>query len=174
MFDRRLIQNFDWTLLIITLLMASLGLITLYSAARAGLDTTQIFFFKQFLWYGTGLLIMILSFLVSYKRFDQYAYFAYAICVILLVAVLLVGKLVAGSKRWLVLGPISLQPSELVKVAVILVLARYYSRTASTKGMRLRDLAIPAMLIAFPFVPKVFAALILSADLLNQLTASAN
>jgi rod shape determining protein RodA len=151
MFDRRLIQNFDWVLLGITLLLAAFGLVTLYSAARAGLDITQAFYFKQLMWYGAGLMIMIASFLVSYKQFDQYAYAVYAVCIILLVGVLVAGKLVAGSKRWLVLGPVSLQPSELAKVAVILVLARYYSRTASTKGMRLRDLVIPMTLIAIPF-----------------------
>ena len=151
MFDRRLIQNFDWVLLGITLLLAAFGLVTLYSAARAGLDITQAFYFKQLMWYGAGLMIMIASFLVSYKQFDQYAYAVYAACILLLVGVLVAGKLVAGSKRWLVLGPVSLQPSELAKVAVILVLARYYSRTASTKGMRLRDLVIPMTLIAIPF-----------------------
>ncbi|MCX5881693.1 MAG: FtsW/RodA/SpoVE family cell cycle protein [Deltaproteobacteria bacterium] len=151
MFDRRLIQNFDWMLLIITLLLAASGLITLYSAARAGLPITQAFYLKQFMWYGIGFVIMIVSFLISYKQFDQYAYAAYAICIFLLAAVLLVGKLVAGSKRWLVFGAISFQPSELAKVAVILVLSRYYSRTASTKGMRLRDLVIPTLLIGIPF-----------------------
>jgi rod shape determining protein RodA len=151
MFDRRLAQNFDWMLLIITLLLAAFGLITLYSAARAGLDITQAFYFKQLMWYGAGFLIMIASFLISYKRFDQHAYTAYAICIFLLAAVLLAGKVVAGSKRWLVFGPISLQPSELAKVAVIIVLARYYSRTASTKGMRLRDMVIPMVMVAVPF-----------------------
>ncbi|MBI5589862.1 MAG: rod shape-determining protein RodA [Deltaproteobacteria bacterium] len=151
MFDRRLVQNFDWMLIVITVLLAVSGLITLYSAAHAGLDITQAFFFKQLTWYGVGVLVMTASFLVSYKRFDQYAYSAYTICIFLLTAVLLAGKLVAGSKRWLVFGPISLQPSELAKVAVILVLARYYSRTASIKGMRLRDLVIPMVLIAVPF-----------------------
>jgi len=152
MFDRRLVQNFDWMLLIIVLLLVASGLVTLYSAARAGLDITRVFYFKQLMWYGAGLLIMVASFLISYKQFDQYAYSAYAICIFLLVAVLLAGKLVAGSKRWLVFGPISLQPSELAKVAVIIVLARYYSRTASTKGMRIRDLVIPMVLIAIPFL----------------------
>lgn len=151
MFDRRLIQNFDWMLLFIILSLAASGLITLYSAARAGLPVTQTFFVKQLVWYGIGFAIMIASFLISYKQYDQYAYAAYAVCIFLLVAVLVVGKLVAGSKRWLVFGPISLQPSELAKVAVILVLARYYSRTASIKGMRLRDLVIPMVLIAIPF-----------------------
>lgn len=152
MFDRRLFQNFDWMLLIITLLLAAFGLLTLYSAARAGLDVTQAFYFRQLTWYGAGFVVMIASFLVSYKRFDQYAYPVYAICIILLIAVLLGGKLVAGSKRWLVFGPISLQPSELAKVAVILVLARYYSRAASINGMRLRDLAVPMILVAVPFL----------------------
>jgi rod shape determining protein RodA len=152
MFDRRLIQNFDWTLMIVTLLLAVFGLITLFSAAKAGFDITQAFFFKQVMWYGVGYLIMIASFFISYKRFDQYAYLAYGMCLFLLVAVLLVGKLVAGSKRWLVLGPISFQPSEFAKIAVILVLARYYSRTASIKGMRIRDLFIPMLLTALPFV----------------------
>ncbi len=151
MFDRRLIQNFDWMLLIITMLLAASGLITLYSAARAGLDITQAFYFKQLMWYGAGFLVMIAFFLVSYKRFDQYAYTAYAICIFLLTAVLIAGKVVAGSKRWLVFGPVSLQPSELAKVAVIIVLSRYYSRTASTEGMRLRDLLVPMALIAVPF-----------------------
>lgn len=151
MFDRRLVQNFDWMLLIITLLLVVSGLITLYSAARAGLEITQAFYFKQLIWYGFGLVMMIATCLISYKQLDRYAYSAYAVCIFLLVAVLLVGKMVAGSKRWLVFGPISLQPSELAKVAVILVLARYYSRTASVKGMRLRDLVIPMLLIAVPF-----------------------
>jgi rod shape determining protein RodA len=152
MFDRRLIQNFDWMLLTITLLLAGSGLITLYSAARAGLDMTQAFYVKQLIWYGAGFVFMIASFLISYKRLDQYAYPVYAICIFLLAVVLLAGKLVAGSKRWLVLGPMSLQPSELVKVAVIIALARYYSRTASIKGMRLLDLVVPVVLIAIPFV----------------------
>lgn len=152
MFDRRLIQNFDWTLLIVTLVLAALGLTTLYSAARAGFDITQAFFFKQLMWYGLGFLAMIASYFISYKRFDQYAYFAYGVCIFLLIAVLLAGKLVAGSKRWLVLGPISFQPSEFAKIAIILVLSRYYSRSASIKGMRIRDLFIPMLLTALPFV----------------------
>ena len=117
MFDRRLVQNFDWMLLIITLLLVVSGLITLYSAARAGLEITQAFYFKQLMWYGFGLVIMIATCLISYKQLDRYAYSAYAVCIFLLVAVLLAGKMVAGSKRWLVFGPISLQPSELAKVA---------------------------------------------------------
>ena len=152
MFDRRLVQNFDWLLLIITMLLVTSGLITLYSAARAGLPMVQGFYYKQLLWYGLGLLIMILSFLISYKQFDQYAYSIYFVCNLMLVAVLLAGKYVAGSKRWLILGPVSIQPSELVKVAIIIALSRYYSRTSSINGMNFRDLIQPMLMVAFPFI----------------------
>ncbi|WP_306304112.1 FtsW/RodA/SpoVE family cell cycle protein [Desulfosarcina cetonica] len=51
-----------------------------------------------------------------------------------LVAVLFIGKYVAGSRRWLPLGPFSLQPSEMAKVAVIIVLSRYYAKLINTDG----------------------------------------
>jgi rod shape determining protein RodA len=152
MFDRRLIQNFDWMLLFIVLLLIGSGLVTLYSAARAGFSVTQPFYYKQLMWYGIGFVLMIISFLVNYKQFDRYAYAIYGVCVLLLAAVLIIGKFVAGSKRWLVFGPISFQPSELAKVAVIIVLSRYYSRCTSLKGMHFQDLLIPILIIAVPFM----------------------
>ncbi len=152
MFDRRLAQNFDWLLLIIILLIVASGLMTLYSAARAGLETTQSFFFKQLLWYCLGIMVMISSFLIHFKRLDYYAYAGYFLCIILLVAVIFAGKYVAGARRWLVFGPITLQPSELAKLGVIVVLARYYSRSVTMDGLRLRDLILPALMTLVPFL----------------------
>jgi rod shape determining protein RodA len=65
-------------------------------------------------------------------------------------AVLFYGKYVGGSKRWLIIGPVSFQPSELVKIAVILALARYYSKDAKTRGFTLRELIRPAMIVMLP------------------------
>ncbi len=151
MFDRRLIENFDWVLLLVTLLLVASGLITLYSAASAGMPVTQAFYFRQLMWFGAGILVMTGAFLFNYRKLDQYAYIAYGCCILMLLAVLVAGKYVAGSRRWLALGPVSLQPSELVKVAVIMVLARYYSRSATVKGMGFRELLIPMLLTGIPF-----------------------
>jgi rod shape determining protein RodA len=153
MFDRRLVQNFDWGLLGLTLMIACIGLVTLYSAVTAETPEPQkILFYKQLVWFGVGLVAMVVAFLFNYKLLDRWAPTIYIICILLLVAVLFMGKYAGGSKRWLILGPVSIQPSELVKLSVILILARYFSKDAYTRGFTLRELIRPAFFIMIPFV----------------------
>lgn len=153
MFDRRLLQCFDWGLLALTLAIGAAGLVVLYSAVSAGAAEPDVVLFqKQLLWYGAGIVVMILCFVFDYKQIEQYANFIYLASVGTLVAVMFFGKYVGGSRRWLALGPFSLQPSEMAKVAVIIVLARYYAKVINTEGLTLRDLLIPVMLTAVPFV----------------------
>jgi rod shape determining protein RodA len=152
MFDRRLVQCFDWGLLILTLAISAAGLVVLYSAVSGGsVEVNAILFKKQLIWYAAGFVIMFLSFLFDYKQIERFANFIYLASVGSLVTVLLVGKYVAGSRRWLALGPFSLQPSEMAKIAVIIVLSRYYAKLINTEGLSLRDLMIPAFLTAVPF-----------------------
>ncbi|BBO85646.1 rod shape-determining protein RodA [Desulfosarcina ovata subsp. sediminis] len=152
MFDRRLLQCFDWGLLTLTLAIGGIGLVVLYSAVSAGAAPPDIVLFKkQLIWYGGGMVIMVLSFLFDYKQFERFANAIYLASVASLVAVLFFGKYVGGSRRWLSLGPFSLQPSEMAKVAVIIVLARYYAKMISTEGMSFRDLMMPVFLTAIPF-----------------------
>ncbi|GBC64075.1 rod shape-determining protein RodA [Desulfonema ishimotonii] len=153
MFDRRLIQYFDWGLLLLTLLLCAVGLMTLYSAVAAGESALQkVLYFKQWVWYGVGFAAMTMCFVFDYKHMDRMAYGIYGLAVLLLGCVLLFGKLGGGSRRWLALGPVSLQPSELAKIAVIIILARYYSRRVKGEGFSLRELVPPFLLTAFPFV----------------------
>ncbi len=153
MFDRRLVQYFDWGLLGLAVLIGCIGLATLYSAVTAETPEPQkLVFYKQLIWFAVGLAAMIVAFLFNYKLLDRWSPSIYVFCVILLLAVLFAGKYVGGSKRWLILGPISLQPSELVKLAVIAILARYYSKDAYTRGFTLRELIRPFALILIPFV----------------------
>ena len=101
----------------------------LYSAVTAGAAPPDIVLFKkQLIWYGSGIVVMIFCFLFDYKHIEQFANVIYLASVGTLLAVLLFGKYVGGSRRWLQLGPFSLQPSEMAKVAVIIVLARYYAK----------------------------------------------
>ncbi len=152
MIDRRLIQYFDWGLLGLTVLAGALGLVALYSAVNAGSPATQkILFTKQLIWYGAGAVAMVISFLLDYKFFERWGHLIYLGTMFLLVAVLINGKYVAGSRRWLALGPFSLQPSELAKIAVIIILARYYARTATTDGLGFKELFQPVALTAIPF-----------------------
>ncbi len=153
MFDRRHVQYFDWGLLGLTVLLGSLGLLMLYSAVMSASPTPQkLLHIKQLIWFGIGFVIMIVSFSLDYKLLDRWAHAIYIIGISLLVSVLLFGKYVGGAKRWLMLGPVSSQPSELVKIAVIIVLARYYSRVVNTVGLTLRELFTPFVLTIIPFL----------------------
>jgi rod shape determining protein RodA len=152
MFDRRLIQYFDWVLLGLIIVISLIGTLTLYSAVTAGYTSPQkILYTKQLIWYGVGLIGMITAFLFNYKTLERWAHAIYVACVILLLVVLVFGTFGGGSKRWLVLGPVSIQPSEIVKLALIIVLARYYSKVATIRGLTLRDLVQPVILTLIPF-----------------------
>jgi len=153
MFDRRLVQNFDWGLLGLVLLLGVAGLITLYSAVTAGaLNPQKVLIVKQLVWYCVGLVAMVISFLFDYKALDRWALVLYIIGIALLLWVLFFGKYVSGSRRWLIMGPISIQPSEIIKLCVIIMLAKYYSKIASTRGVSLRELFYPLCITMIPFI----------------------
>jgi len=151
MIDRRLIKHFDWVLLTLVLILSVLGLMTIYSAVMAGALQQKVIFWKQVVWYGVGFLAAMIVFLFHYRQLDRWAYWIYGICNALLVSVLVFGRTIAGSQRWLILGPVSLQPSELVKIAVIIVLAHWYSKTTNPRGLSLAELVTPAVLLLVPF-----------------------
>jgi rod shape determining protein RodA len=153
MFDRRLAQNFDWVLFGLTFVIAGIGLMTLYSAVNAGAQTGEsALFSRQLLWYGIGLGVMIVSFFFNYKHLDRLAPGIYVAAVVMLIMVFYFGKVGGGARRWLFIGPFSIQPSEIAKLTMIIVLARYYSRVPTDSGYNLRELAKPMLLTAVPFV----------------------
>jgi len=134
-------------------LLGAVGLGTLYSAVTAGaVDAQKTLYTKQILWYSTGLVVMIGCVLFNYKTLERWAYEIYAACNFLLICVLFFGKIIGGSRRWLIVGPVSIQPSELIKVSIIILLAKYFSKLASSRGFTLRELVQPAILVAIPFV----------------------
>jgi rod shape determining protein RodA len=152
MVDRRLIQNFDWGLLCLTIFLGVIGIVTIYSAVSAGTGAhASNMHWKQLIWFGAGLVVLCISFLFNYKYIDRWAYLIYAACIVMLICVLFLGKYVGGSKRWLIVGPVSIQPSELAKLAVIFVLARFYSKHVNTRGFTLKSLIQPFVLVLIPF-----------------------
>ncbi len=152
MFDRRLLENFDWGLLLLIFLISACGLTVLYSAVTAGNSQhIHILFKKQVIWMCVGLTIMILTFMVDYKVFDQTSKLLYAVCIGLLIGVLFFGKYVSGSKRWLAFGPLTMQPSEIMKISLIIMLASIYSKTISEKGLSFKKIVNPALICLVPF-----------------------
>ena len=152
MFDRRLVQHFDWVLLLLLGLIASMSLVNLYSATYGlGGGGVSAVFTRQFYWFLIGFGGFAVMTLFDYHRLEQLAYPAYVACLGLLVLVLVLGAVTSGSQRWLSLGGISLQPSELTKFVVVIALAKLFNdRGDSLNAYRLRDLWRAFLLVALP------------------------
>jgi len=154
MFDRRLIKNFDWGLMALILLISMVGLGILYSALTAGNETgaIHILFKKQMIWMGAGFIVMMIILVIDFRDLDKMNLFIYTLCVGLLISVILFGQLGGGSRRWLLIGFVRIQPSELMKIALIISLASVYSTSISNTGLNFRKLIKPAVLCVIPFV----------------------
>ncbi len=125
----------DYVLLILVLILAVFGLVVLYSTSayngRVKFADSAYYLKKQFFATSLGLMAMYLVSQVDYRRWLPAAGPGYGISLILSTAVLFIGDEYNGSKRWLSLGPLSFQPSEFAKLAVVVLLASIVSKNAS-------------------------------------------
>jgi len=151
MIDRRLLQNFDWPLLAMILLVVGIGIVNLYSAGSNHTPEggTPVYV-KQSYWLLVGLGVMLVTLTIDYRYLERLAYPLYIVSILLLIGVMVAGKTVSGSQRWLALGPVSFQPSELVKISLILVLARYFHRLSPQGPLPVKDLVVPLVLLLVP------------------------
>lgn len=152
MFDRRLVMCFDWVLLATVLALGGLGVVNLYSATANWSSGGTPIYLKELVWLTGGVAIALMVCLFDYRHLEHLARYAYGVTVLMLVFVLVAGKTSMGATRWIPLGPINIQPSEVMKIAIILVLARFFSERATPTGFTLKDLRVPALLLALPVV----------------------
>jgi rod shape determining protein RodA len=148
--DRRLILHFDWTVFTLALGLASIGLISVISASYEGGHLLDPLVVRQLIWIAAGLLVMVVAVLFDYRALETYAYPLYVLAVGLLALVMITGHASGGSRRWLNLGLFKLEPSELAKFAVVLVMVRYLRAEPPKGGWRLRELIIPALMLGAP------------------------
>jgi rod shape determining protein RodA len=153
MIDRRLIQNFDWSILLSVLLLSLIGVMTIHSSTRPVLDAgQQTFFLRQLFWIGLSLVAFIVVSSIDYKWFNRYAYVFFFVGVVLLILVLFVGRKGMGAQRWLSLGFLSFQPSEFFKLFFILAVSRYLSDTGDETRLDKGDLfRVVTVFLLVPF-----------------------
>ncbi|HUO04603.1 MAG TPA: rod shape-determining protein RodA [Candidatus Binataceae bacterium] len=149
--ERKLIAHFDWLLFSLTLGVAAVGLTSVVSASYAGRHSIFTpLAIRQLLWIAVGTVAMVAAVLVDYRSLQSYAYPFYAAVVALLAVVMAAGHATGGSRRWINLGFFHLEPSELAKLAVVLVLVRYLCEEPPRGGWRLRQLIVPFLLLGIP------------------------
>lgn len=123
--------KFDAVFLIIVLLLTLYGTVMVFSAgvayAEKRYDDTYYFVKKQAIWILLGVAAMLSTSKVSINTYKKFTPHLYAITIALLILVLIIGFVGNGAKRWVSIGPITIQPSEIAKLTIPLMLAKYFS-----------------------------------------------
>ena len=149
-FDRRLITHFEWLLPLLALVVSGMGIVTVYSATQTpGMEGPSPLALRQLTWLGGGVVLMLLALAFDYRRLERRAAVVYVLALALVLAVPLFGRVAGGSRRWIALGPLSLQPSELAKLAVVIMLARHFARTPRAQ-VGFGEAFVPLLLTGIP------------------------
>jgi rod shape determining protein RodA len=148
--DRGLVQNFDWRVFGLVALLLAMGLLNLSSATVTEAGSPSPVMRRQLVALAVGAVVFVVAVVVDYRRLERFAPIFYLGSLVLLAATLAFGQEVGGNRSWLVYGPLRLQPAELSKVAMVIVLSRYFHRHPPSEIVRLRDLAMPGLFVAIP------------------------
>ena len=126
MLDRRVFPQIDWILIGSAVLLALLGVAMIYSTeGMADSSWRRMIHFKQLLWILFGLFGLLVAISVNWRTIARFSYGIYGVALVCLVLVALKGRTGMGAQRWIALGPLSFQPSEFMKIALMLALAKY-------------------------------------------------
>ena len=148
-----LTKHIDWLTIALFLGLALFGWMNVYGASYT-FDQTSVFDFsyrsgKQLVWIGTALLLGGFILLLDSKVFDLSAYILYAGMIVVLLITPIIAPDIKGSRSWISLGPVSLQPAEFAKCITALALAKYMSRY-EYRLRTWRDMVVPGLLIVVP------------------------
>jgi rod shape determining protein RodA len=141
------LAQINWSMVLLVCLIASVGFVMLYSAAGGSLDPWAS---RQMVRFAVGLALMLGVAVIDLRLILRYAYLIYAGALTLLIAVEIVGEIGMGAQRWIDLGFFQLQPSELMKVALVLALARYFHGLEIESIGRILPLLPALLLVAMP------------------------
>ncbi|MDH4229455.1 MAG: rod shape-determining protein RodA [Nitrospirota bacterium] len=150
--DRRFFLHLDWKLVGFILALLFLGITTIFSVTDQWTRGEVPLYLKQMVWALAGMVVFVALSAFDYHRLLKAAAYIYWTAIILLGVVLAIGKVGMGAQRWVQIGGLSLQPSELARLAVLLLLTRYLADRVPAGGFRFRELLIPG---ALAFIPAV-------------------
>ena len=160
-------DNFDWALFLTASALAVIGVINLYSATSVSRAALSEIYIQQVYWLVLGGILAAVVTVIDYRHYERLGYVLYGVGIILLLLVFILGKDIRGSSRWISIGSFGFQPSEFMKLFMIIALAKYLHDDPKTEERSLKDLLIPAVLTAVPMLlilkqPDLGTALILT------------
>lgn len=150
MIDRRLLTNIDWMLIGFVAAICLLGIMNIYSATTPYKIVGAPYYLKQLYWVLFGLLVVAIICSLDYHILEDFSYWFYGFLIVLLVAVLVVGRRSMGATRWLSLGFFNVQPSELMKIVIIATFAKYFTNVQTVNGLSVKEVLFPLGILAVP------------------------
>lgn len=141
-------RTYNLNLIWISMVILIIGIFNLKSATSGGYEAAYL---KVHLTrIGVGFAIALIIYFIHFRVLERFSYAVYVFNIILLVGVLVLGKKVLGAQRWIEIGPFTLQPSELMKISIAWVLAKYFHDDQQRDAYGMRELFLPLVLIFFP------------------------
>ncbi|MDD2855424.1 MAG: rod shape-determining protein RodA [Desulfuromonadaceae bacterium] len=150
MIDRRLLINIDWVLAGLVITVCLLGILNIYSASAPYKVVEIPYYTKQFYWMTGGIIVALFVCSIDYHILEDLSYWLYGFLILLLIAVLIFGRSSMGATRWLNLGLFNIQPSELMKLVIILTFARFFNNFQAVGGLTVGDVLAPLAILALP------------------------
>ena len=144
-------RDFDWALLTLVLMVCAISVLEIYSATLHTKYFASHFQTKQLLWIAGGLVAMFIFSKIDYHRLIDWVPWAYGICIVSLIAVKVIGTKVLGARRWIKVGPMHFQPSEWVKLILILAVARYFANLGG-RNLTWREIFKAFALVGLPML----------------------
>lgn len=141
------IFRLSYTYIALIMILALIGTMTLYSAANGNWEPWAV---KHLLRFTFALVIMFVLSLVDVRKYYKSAYWFYFITLILLISVEIGGHIGMGAQRWIDLKLFKIQPSELMKIGIVIFMARYFSSTTIQGIKSIRGIIIPAIMTIIP------------------------
>lgn len=150
---REFLGRYDFSFFIIMFIIFVIGVFNLYSATHneSSLSVRNLYI-NQIVWFFLAILIGFFISIFNTKTFNKFSYVIYGGLLTLLLLVLVVGKVGMGAKRWIDLGPLHIQPSELMKIGLVMTLARWFTLHDPDYPLTFRGLIIPVFITFIPAV----------------------
>lgn len=143
-------DSFDWTLFLTSSLLAVIGVINLYSATSVARAALSDIYIQQVYWLVLGGILGAVVAVIDYRHYERLGYLLYGCGIVFLVLVFILGKDIRGSSRWIAIGSFGFQPSEFMKLFLIIALAKYLHDDPRTEARNIKDLIAPSVLTAIP------------------------
>ena len=140
-------RQINWGLVLLLSATTSIGFVMLYSAANGSLEPWAT---RHAVRFGAGVLLMLAVAIVDIRLWLRWAYLGYFVALVLLMAVEFSGSVGMGAQRWVNLGVIQLQPSEIMKIALVVALARYFHGVSTDNMGSIKVLLPPLMMTVLP------------------------